>query len=316
MAATEMTAGTPDVKKGRGMSARRRGDLAFAWALILPALLMLSVFMIYPILYSFNMSFRRWYLATTSGNGVWVGLDNYVSMLTDEYFQQSIVHTFTFVLASVALACVVGMLLALALNREFIGRGFFRGAVLLPWMMPGVIVGVIWMWIFNGDYGALNAILLQVFGVTEKIYWFTRADWAMGALIAVEVWRSVPFVMLVLLAGLQTINREYYEAAAIDGASAFQAFRFITMPLLRYMIMVVLIIRTMDALRVFDLVWVLTGGGPSRGTEVMFTYIYQRGFVYFDFAQASAGSFVALFLIMLITVLYITIFERRAREDA
>src|SRR5512133_2928359 len=175
----------------RRMSSRRRGDLLFAWALIVPALVMLCVFMIYPILYSFNMSFRRWYLASATGNGVWVGLANYQAMLNDTYFQQAIVHTLVFVVASVALACVIGMLLALALNREFVGRGFFRGAVLLPWMMPGVIVGVIWMWIFNGDYGALNGVLYEVFGVTEKIYWFTRADLAMACLIAVEVWRSV-----------------------------------------------------------------------------------------------------------------------------
>ena len=274
--------------------------------LILPALAVLVGLSIYPLIYSVTVSLQR-----ETNDGVRWGLENFTRLASDGFFLTALLHTFVFTIISLAIEFVIGLCLALLLNQQIRARGIFRAALLIPMMLPTVVVGVIWRLMLNPNFGAINGTL-QRFGInTESLTWTASPRLAFLSVIAVDVWQWTPFVFLVLLAGLQAIPQEPYEAARIDGSSSWQTFLHITLPLLKPAILIALLLRTMDLLRVFDQIFILTEGGPGFATETVSLYIYRTAFRFFDFGYAAAMSFVLLILTNVISTFYIRFLQTR-----
>jgi len=201
--------------------------------------------------------------------------------------------------------------LAVLLDRPLRGRSLFRSALLIPMMLPPVVVGVVWRLMLNADFGAINGTLKGAGANTDSLTWTASPVLALASVIAVDIWQWTPFMFLVLLAGLQAIPQEPYEAALIDGSSAWQTFRYVTLPLLKPAILIALLLRTMDLLRVFDQIFILTEGGPGFATETVSLYIYRTAFRFFDFGYAAAMSFVLLVLTNIISVSYIRLLQKQ-----
>ena len=244
---------------------------------IVPSLVFVSVFTLYPILESFRLSFYRMILTLPWLGQKMVGWENYVDLWTDPVAWQALRTTLVFVGVTVPSELLVGLGMALVMNEVFRGRGVVRAIVLIPWAIPTVVSSQMWRFIFNDRYGLFNFIL---FGGDTAQYVAPLADpqFAMLAIMAAEIWKTAPFAALIILAGLQTISDEVYEAASIDGANSWQKFRHVTLPLLWPALLLALLFRTIDAPRVFDLVFVMTQGGPADATNVLQFYGYKKTF--------------------------------------
>jgi multiple sugar transport system permease protein len=228
-----------------------------------------------------------------------VGLDNFAFLIQDSRFWNAFGNTLYFTAVSVAAELLLGLGVAVLLHRAFRGKGLMRTVLLIPWAIPTVVSAKMWEWLYNPDFGLLNYLLGM------RINWLGSPALALHAAIFMDVWKTTPFVALLLMAGLQTIPRELYQAARIDGATAWMAFRAITLPLLKPVILVVLIFRTLDAFRVFDAVYVLTGGGPANTTETLSIYAYKVLFQTLQFGYGSAIAVTVFFFVGLITLLYV-----------
>ena len=293
-------------KLKRSFSAHNSRDLLFALLLITPALVVLLSLSIYPLLYSITIS-----LQTETADGIKWGVSNFSRLISDTFFLTAMAHTFIYAAAALVFEFLIGLSLALLLNSQIRGRTFFRAALLVPMMLPTVVVGVVWRLMLNPNFGAINGTLKEVGVNTEPLTWTASPKLALLSVIAVDVWQWTPFVFLVLLAGLQAIPQEPYEAALIDGSSRWQTFRYVTLPLLKPAILIALLLRTMDLLRVFDQIFILTEGGPGFATETISLYIYRTAFRFFDFGYASAMSFVLLALTNVISTIYIRFLQTK-----
>jgi multiple sugar transport system permease protein len=287
---------------------RAPARLLLPYVLIAPAVGVLFALSIYPLIYSITVSLQQ-----ETANGVIWGLGNFARLFSDHFFLTALAHTFVY--AVVALTCefLLGLGLALLLNSQIRGRGLFRATLLVPMMLPPVVAAIIWRLMLNPNFGAINGTLKQIGIDTESLTWTASPGLAMLSVIAVDVWQWTPFVFLVLLAGLQAIPQEPYEAALIDGSSRWQTFRHVTLPLLKPAILIVLLLRTMDLLRVFDQIFILTEGGPGFATETVSLYIYRTAFRFFDFGYAAAMSFVLLVLTNIVSVFYIKLLRNETR---
>src|SRR2546423_14309270 len=284
----------------------RKRELLLPVVFIAPALAVLLSLSIYPLIYSVTISLQQ---ATSSGVS-WT-LGNFTRLATDDFFLTAMAHTFVYAFAPSTCELLIGLGLELLLNKQIRGRGLFRASLLVPMMLPTVVVGVVWRLMLNPNFGAVNGTLKQ-FGInTENLTWTASPRLAMLSVIAVDVWQWTPFVFLVLLAGLQAIPQEPYEAALIDGSSRWQTFRNVTLPLLKPAILVALLLRTMDLLRVFDQVFILTEGGPGFATETISLYIYRTAFRFSNFGYAAAMSFVLLIITNIISAFYIRVLQAR-----
>jgi multiple sugar transport system permease protein len=271
---------------------------------IAPAVAVLLALSIYPLVYSVTISLQR-----DSASGTIWGLGNFTRLFTDNFFWTAMAHTLVYAIAALVCEFLLGLGLALLLNAQIRGRGFFRASLLVPMMLPPVVVGVVWRLMLNPDFGAINGTLKSIGINTESLTWTASPKLAMLSVIAVDVWQWTPFVFLVLLAGLQAIPQEPYEAALIDGSSRWQTFWHVTLPLLKPSILIVLLLRTMDLLRVFDQIFILTEGGPGFATETISLYIYRTAFRFFDFGYAAAMSFVLLALTNVVSAVYIRLIQ-------
>lgn len=269
---------------------------------VMPALVLLSLVTIYPILYVFYLSLHRRLLIFDISR--FVGIDNYLFLLMDDRFWNALKNTVYFTALTVFLELVLGLSIAMLLNRSFRFKGAVRAIVLIPWAIPTVVSARMWEWIYNTDFGILNYL------IGSKINWLGSPFWAIHAAIFMDVWKTTPFVAILLMAGLQVIPQELYHAARVDGAGSRAIFRRITLPLLMPVILVVLIFRTLDAFRVFDAVYVLTGGGPANTTETLSIYAYKILFQTLQFGYGSTLS-VAVFLCTgAISIFYIRLLSR------
>jgi multiple sugar transport system permease protein len=284
------------------------------WLLLIPALLLLALVFAYPILRALWLSLFTQNLGTQL-KLVFSGLDNYGRMLGDGRFWQSLWNTSLFTLASVFLELILGMGVALVLNQSFPGRGIVRTISLLPWALPTALMGLAWAWIFNDQYGIVNDILLRLGILQTGVSWLGDPTLAMMAVIIADVWKTTPFIALLLLAGLQSISSDLYEAHAIDGASAWQSFWKITVPLLLPQIIIALLFRFAQAFGIFDLVQVMTGGGPAGATEMVSIYIYSTIMRYLDFGYGAA-LVVVTFLLLIIAVAIAAYCLSKARANA
>ena len=278
----------------------RRWEPAFY---ISPAFIVLIVILLYPLGYSFWLSFHEWTLRGFRQGVPWIGLGNYIELFTNPDFLNSLRITFTFVILAVGIEFVLGMGLALLLNHDLRGSHWLRAAILLPMMCTNVVIGLTWRLLLNYEFGLVN-YYLGVVGL-RPVEWLSSPAMAMPAVILVDVWNTTSFVALMLLAGLQSLPDEPFEAARIDGASAWQSFLYLTLPLLRPVILVALLWRLIDTFRIFDVIYLLTAGGPARATEAVSIYIYRYGFQSFNLGYASAASYIMI-LIMLGVALVLT----------
>jgi len=278
----------------------KSGDPALRF--LAPSFLFVAAFSLYPILDSFRLSLYRMILTLPWLGQKFVGLENYQDLLTDPVALQSLMTSITFVAVTTPLEVLLGLGMALVLNESFRGRGWLRAVVLVPWAIPTVVASQMWRFLFNDRYGLFNYVL---FGSATDRYWAPLAEpgLALAAIMAADVWKTSSFAALIILAGLQGIPRELYEAASIDGASAWRKFRHITLPLVKPALLLALLFRTIDALKVFDLVFVMTQGGPADTTNVLQFYGYKKSFAEGMIGYGSAIA-VAVFLLSLILSLF------------
>ena len=294
------------LKSKRFFSVASSGDRRLPYFFLAPAVAVLFSLSIYPLIYSLSVS-----LQVESAEGVRWSLGNFQRLLSDNFFLTAMGHTFVYAASALTFEFLLGLGLALLLNSQIRGRAVFRASLLVPMMLPAVVVGVVWRLMLNPNFGAINGTL-KGFGVdTEALTWTASPRLALVSVIAVDIWQWTPFVFLVLLAGLQAIPQEPYEAAKIDGSSQWQTFRYVTLPLLKPAILIALLLRTMDLLRVFDQIFILTEGGPGFATETISLYIYRTAFRFFDFGYAAAMSFVLLAITNVISVVYIRFLQAR-----
>ena len=273
----------------------------------LPALCLVAALMLYPLVYTVVLSTRSYDLGFRSYS--FVGLANYVTALTSQRFWDAFARTFAFTALSVAASIVLGMVMALILNREFRGARWARTAFLLPMVATPVATSLVWMMMFNPTLGVLN-YLLQLVGLPPSV-WVADPQLVIPSLVLVDVWQFAPFAMLILLAGLRSLPAEPFESAVMDGASRWQMFWRITVPLLRPVLVVVLIFRTIDALKVFDIIWVITAGGPGFSSETLYVYAYNQAFKYLDIGYGSAVIVLFTAIVAGASIVWI-----RARERA
>ena len=265
------------------MNARNRIALQF----LVPSLLFIVVFSLYPIIESFRLSFYRLILTLPWLGQKFVGWENYSDLLTDPVALKSLLTTLLFVGVTAPLEVMLGLGMALVLNESFRGRGWVRAIAILPWALPTAVMAMSWRWIFNDTYGVFNDILMRFGVISEPVAWLGDPVTAMMAIVAADVWKTTPFITIILLAGLQSIPRDLYEALRLDGAGSWQRFRMLTLPMLRPALVLALTFRLIQALGVFDLVWVMTGGGPAGGTRTVALYIYDNLFRYLDMDYGS-----------------------------
>lgn len=274
------------------MSSREQGN-----RFVLPAILALSLVTVYPVLAVLYLSLHRKLLLFDITE--FTGLDNYRFLIADDRFWNAFGNTAYFTAMSVSLELLLGLGIALLLNRTFRFKGVVTALVLVPWAIPTVVSAKMWEWMYNTDLGILNHLL----GI--RINWLGSPFWAMNAAVVMDVWKTTPFVAILLLAGLKLIPGEVIQAARIDGAGGWTLFWRITLPLLMPVILVVLIFRTMDAFRVFDAVYVLTGGGPANTTETLSIYAYKVLFQTLQFGYGSTLAIVVFLCVGAMSLLYI-----------
>ncbi|MBN1239446.1 MAG: sugar ABC transporter permease [Gammaproteobacteria bacterium] len=282
---------------------RRIGERPAAF--LAPAALVLGVVTLFPIVYVLWLSVQHYSLIGDAP--AFAGVGNFARLFADARFWNALGNTVYFTLVSVALEVVIGLAFALLLARPFVGRAPMRAVVLLPWAIPTVVAARMWEWMYNGDFGVINYL------AGADTNWLGNPYWAIHAAIAMDVWKATPFVALLLLAGRLSIPAELYQAARLDGAGAWRLFRHITWPLLRPLLLIVLIFRTIDAFRVFDAIYVLTGGGPANTTETLSIYAYKVLFQTLEFGYGSALAVAVFVCIAAITAAYVWLLRGSAR---
>lgn len=268
----------------------RQQDQRIAWLLVAPSLLVILGITLYPIISTLILSFFN---SPTGINQIrtFVGLGNYLNMLGDQVFWETIGRTMYFTIVSVGLEMVLGLAIAQLIHAHPWGWKFLRICLIIPWAVPTIVNGAMWRWIYNGNFGALNGILMQLGLIKHYIPWLSLPNLAMPLIILADVWHMMPFVALVLQAALATLPEELDEAAAVDGANAFQRFWSIRLPLLRPAILIALIVRTVDAFRVFDIAYIITNGGPAFKTVTITYLTYLNTFSYGKQGTGAALSF-------------------------
>ena len=274
----------------------------FAFILILPAVLIVLGLYVYPLTYSFVISFFR--SDIRKPGVVFLGFKNYVEIFKTPELLVSFWRTIYFTMVSLAIEMVAGIAIALAFNKHFVGRPVARSLILIPWAIPPVVNGILWNWLVHPKIGIVNYLLVRL-GILERYKpWLADPAWALNIIIIADAWKWTPLVVLLILAGLQSIPDELYEAATIDGCTRSQTFFRVTLPLLRWPILVTLLLRTVEAIRVFDIIFIMTRGGPASTTKLTTFYVWEVAFKYHRLGFGSALAYLITFLIIIFAVLY------------
>jgi multiple sugar transport system permease protein len=273
------------------------------YVFILPGLLFMLAFMVFPILYNIVLSFQNVTLLNLRGVHEFIGWQNYKTMFKDPLFSISFSNSAIFTSVSILFQFTIGFALALFFNRKFPGRDLMRSMMLLGWMMPIIITATLFKWMFAGDFGVINH-LLQVIGIIDKpIFWLTEHNYSLPGTIMANIWIGIPFNMVILLSGLQSLPGHLYESAKIDGASRLRQFTNITLPLMKPTIMVLLMLGIIYTFKVFDLIFIMTGGGPVNSTTVFPLFAYRMAFTNYELSMgATAATFMFFVLIALASV--------------
>src|SRR3954447_19637164 len=280
-----------------------------AWLLVLPSLLVVAIVALYPLIETVRLSFTNTRLASAREPHN-VGFENYQSLLTEDAFRSALAHTVVFTVSSVVLETLLGLAIALVIHSNFRGRGGVRTSMLVPWAIPTVVSAAMWQWMYNDVYGVVNDILVYRLHILDKkVAWLADPNLSLPAIIAVDVWKTTPFMALLLLAGLQLIPGDVYEASYVDGASKVQQFFQMTLPLIRPALLVALIFRTLDAFRVFDVIYVMKQFAP----ETMTVAVYARQQL-IDLAKLGRGSAAAVIIFICIFI-FVILYTRLVRVE-
>lgn len=298
------------VAEAGSLTAAERRERRLALLLVLPAIGTVVVVALFPLVWTAWESLHLHDLRTPWRGRPFVGLDHYAALLTDARFGGAVANTALFVAVTVTAELAVGLLLALGLDRVRRGRGLARVLVLLPWAVPTAVAALVWRFMFEGEAGVANALLAGLGLVEQPVVWFVRGTTAWVPVMLADIWKTTPFVALLLLAGLQNIPAELYEAARVDGAGAWQRLRRVTLPLLRPALLVALLFRALDALRVFDLVYVLTGGGPGTATEPLSVFAFETLLGSLRFGYGSAISMTVFVFAFVVAAAFIRLLGR------
>ncbi len=281
------------------------------YLLILPAGLILAVVLIYPLVSLIRMSVFD-IEPLRHPDPIFSGIDNYVRLLSDPNLRSSLAQTAFWTIGSVTVQFGIGLLAALILNEAFRGRGLARALLLVPWAMPSVVGAFAWKWMYHAQLGLLNHIITSLHLVSRNVNWLGDPTTAMIAAVITNSWRGFPFMMLMLLAGMQNIPHELYDASAVDGASFWQQLRFITLPLLKPVVFIITLLASIWTFNNFTYIYILTGGGPAGMTEILVTYVYKNSFQFFHFGYAAALSVLLFAIVVVLSAAYIRLMSRGA----
>ena len=273
------------------------------YILILPACLLMGLIMIYPLGKVFYLSFQHYNPTKPFTNG-FAGLDNFITIFTKKEFYNALGVSAKFVACEVVLQLIFGMIVALILNQKFKGRGFFRALTFIPWALSGVLTAVLWSIMFNQHFGVLNDLLAKLGIIKEPIAWLANTKFVLGSVIVAELWRGIPFFAISLLAAMQGLPDDIYEAARVDGSTKFQTFRFITLPMLKNTIVLTTLLRTIWEFNSVDLIYSLTGGGPVGKTTTLSMLIANQAIKTSNYGYGSALSVVSFAILAVIAVIY------------
>jgi multiple sugar transport system permease protein len=275
----------------------------YPYGSVLPALLVIVLFTIYPVIYAVRISFYQ-YILTKPNSHPFVGFKNFQDVITSYYFQNSLINTGIYTIASVTGVILFGLIVALLLNTKIRSVNALKIIILLPWAIPAVVAGLMWKWILNSDFGIFNGILYSLGIIDSYIPFLATPILAKLSLIMAHVWKEGPLAAIFILAGLQLIPNEYYEAAKIDGGGDLKVFRFITLPLLRPILLVIIVYETMTAILTFDIVYVLTGGGPGDSTALISWFAYAEIFKFLNLGGGIALSIIIAIITLMLIILY------------
>jgi multiple sugar transport system permease protein len=282
-------------------------DRNLKWIYTLPAVLFVLLMMLFPIIYTLRISFYEWSMSATTPPK-WVGLSNYIQLLHDSRFWHAVSSTFYFTIAALVAETVLGVAIALLLYRDFRGKNIVKTLFLLPMVATPVAMGLVWMLIYEPSIGAANLILKSI-GL-EPLLWLASTKQVIPSIVIIDVWEWTPMIALVVMAGLSTIPSEPYEAADVDGATTWQKFTNITLPLLRPTIIVAVMLRLIDVLKTFDIIYATTQGGPNQASETLNLLGYVQGFQYFKLGMASSLLVIFFALVMGLTLVMIWVRKR------
>ena len=298
------------------LASRRKSEKSSSWLKLMnnqrwlgltltsPTLMAIFGVVLVPFITSLVLSTWRYDVGRPDTNG-FIGLENYWNLLNDARFLNSLKVTTIFSLTSVILELILGIAIALVLNQRFKGRGFVRGLIILPWAIPSIVNAAMWQWIYNADYGALNALLTQLGLMDQYQIWLSNPTLAMVLIILSNVWKETPFTVLLVLAALQGIPGDIYEAAKVDGASAWQRFSHITLRMLIPIIMIIGFLQTLWGFQTFELVQIITGGGPASSTELLSLRIYAQTFRSLRFGYGASIAYLTGLIILVPATFYI-----------
>lgn len=284
---------------------KRLSNETVGYFYVLPAVIFILVFVVYPIGYNILISLQKYDITTfQQGAREFIGLANYKSIFADDLFLKSVSNTFIYTIVCIIFQLGIGFLLALFFNKKFPGANFTSGLTLVAWVMPMLVIGIIWKWLWAGDSGVINYLLQNLHLIDEPILWLNDPKYAMIAVTITNIWVGIPFNMLLVITGMTTISDDVYEAARIDGAGKLQSLRYITLPLLKTTMVSAVTIGFIYTFKAYDLVVGMTQGGPNHATEMISTLIYQENFTTFDFGRGSAMANIYFLIIFVVAIFY------------
>lgn len=284
---------------------KRLSNETVGYFYVLPAVIFILVFVVYPIGYNILISLQKYDITTfQQGAREFIGLANYKSIFADDLFLKSVSNTFIYTIVCIIFQLGIGFLLALFFNKKFPGANFTSGFTLVAWVMPMLVIGIIWKWLWAGDSGVINYLLQNLHLIDEPILWLNDPKYAMIAVTITNIWVGIPFNMLLVITGMTTISDDVYEAARIDGAGKLQSLRYITLPLLKTTMVSAVTIGFIYTFKAYDLIVGMTQGGPNHATEMISTLIYQENFTTFDFGRGSAMANIYFLIIFVVAIFY------------
>jgi multiple sugar transport system permease protein len=294
---------------------KRVSNLLVEYSFIAPIVVFLVLLIAFPVYLNFRIGFQDLKAANLMhGDVAWVGLDNYQKILTDPLVRKAAIHLVQFTFLSIGFQMPIGFALALFFKQRFLGSQWMRGMFLLAWTMPIIVVGAIFRWLFDTQFGVINWLIVTLGIVHENVKWLTDINSVLNTLTIVNIWLGIPFNMALILAGLQGLPDDVYEAATVDGASKTQQIRYITLPLLRPTLVAVFLLGLIFTLRSFDLIWAMTQGGPFDASQVPSTIAYRRVFQQFQFGEGAAILNLLFLVLLVIAVFYVWSIRREETE--
>ncbi|MFY0762424.1 sugar ABC transporter permease [Metabacillus dongyingensis] len=281
---------------------------------IAPGMTFLLVFLIFPIGYNVMITFKDLTAMNLLGEQNFVGFQNYITVLTDKTFSLSLKNSVVFTGLCLVFQFVIGLALALFFNQKFPGRNVMRSLILIAWMIPLVITGTLFKWMFAGEYGIINHLLMWVGVIDDPINWVTNASTSLYITVIANIWIGVPFNMIILLAALQSLPEELYEAAKVDGAGKIRQFFSITLPLLKPTVYILLMLGIIYTFKVFDIILIMTGGGPVHSSTVLPFYAYELAFTDYNFSLGATASTIMLVLLIMVSFVYLWMIRKEEQE--